>query len=99
MPTETATSILPHVTNAAVGRGTGPTTVLSLPAPLTTGTLAKPKRLRHTIMIVVIITAVVTALSAVLVNSYLSKKRDKAIESIAVMPFVNESGNADVEYL
>jgi TolB-like protein/Tfp pilus assembly protein PilF len=30
---------------------------------------------------------------------YLSRSRTSAIESIAVMPFVNESGNADVEYL
>ena len=30
---------------------------------------------------------------------YLSRSRTTAIQSIAVMPFVNESGNADVEYL
>ncbi len=30
---------------------------------------------------------------------YLSSANTKQIESIAVMPFVNESGNADVEYL
>src|SRR5207245_5151255 len=30
---------------------------------------------------------------------YLSRKNNTAIQSVAVMPFVNESGNADVEYL
>ncbi|CAN5757788.1 hypothetical protein BH20ACI3_BH20ACI3_24770 [soil metagenome] len=30
---------------------------------------------------------------------YLTYKKTRAIESIAVMPFVNESGNSDVEYL
>jgi len=30
---------------------------------------------------------------------YFSPTNSKQIESIAVMPFVNESGNADVEYL
>jgi TolB-like protein/Tfp pilus assembly protein PilF len=45
------------------------------------------------------VTAVVAAVTAVVVSSFLSKRSGKAIESIAVMPFVNESGNADVEYL
>ncbi|MFS8084287.1 MAG: tetratricopeptide repeat protein [Acidobacteriota bacterium] len=39
------------------------------------------------------------ATSAVVVNSYLSRKTQAAIQSIAVMPFVNESGNAEVDYL
>ena len=30
---------------------------------------------------------------------YLSRKSNAAIQSVAVLPFVNESGNADVEYL
>jgi TolB-like protein len=38
--------------------------------------------------------------SAVAVWAYVhSRKPDSAIQSIAVMPFVNESGNSDVEYL
>ena len=41
----------------------------------------------------------IAATSAVVVNSYLSRKSSTSIQSIAVMPFVNESGNADVEYL
>src|SRR5205823_3756822 len=30
---------------------------------------------------------------------YIARKNNAAIQSIAVLPFVNESGNADVEYL
>jgi TolB-like protein len=96
---EMATSMLPHTTNAAVSRGTGPTTVLPAPATGTTNTLAKPNRRRLWIAVVVIATAVIAATAAVLVNSYFAKKSTKTIESIAVMPFVNEGGNADVEYL
>ena len=97
-PTEIETNILPHLTNAGVSRGTGPTTVLPPPS-LTTGSLAKPKQRRKAIAIVVIVTAVVAASSAVFVNSFLSRKSQSSIQSIAVMPFVNASGNADVEYL
>jgi len=58
----------------------------------------KTKR-RRTAAIVFIVTAVVVATIAVVVNSYLFRKSNKSIESIAVMPFVNESRSADVEYL
>ena len=45
-------------------------------------------------------TAVVAATSAILVDSYRSTKNGAAaIQSTAVLPFVNESGNADFEYL
>src|SRR5262249_32725255 len=49
--------------------------------------------------IAVIGTAIVAAVTAAFVISYRSGSRRTAINSIAVMPFVNESGNADVEYL
>ena len=98
-PNEIGTSILAHLTNADVVRGTGPTTALPPPVPVTTGALTKTKRHSTAIVIAIIVTALVATLSAVLVNSYFSKKRDKTIESIAVMPFVNEGGNAEVEYL
>jgi len=96
--TEIDTSILPRTTGAGTSRTTGPTTVL--PAP--TGTASapdKPRRRRTTIAVVIIVTAAVAAVSAVVVNSYFSRKSHASIQSIAVMPFANESGNADVEYL
>ena len=97
---ETETSVLPLTsTTPEINRPTGPTTVLpAQPSPSTTRDLTKPKR-RTAIAIAVIVTAVVAATSAIVVDSYLSRKHARSIESIAVMPFVNESGNAEVEYL
>ena len=50
-------------------------------------------------IVAVVLMAVVVAVSAVLVNSYRSKRSAATIQAIAVMPFVNEGGNADLEYL
>jgi TolB-like protein/Tfp pilus assembly protein PilF len=97
---EVHTSILPHRTNANINQPTAPTTVLPVQsAPITTSQLTKSKRRRTGIAIVVVMTAVVAAVAAIVVRSFLSNKSGKSIESIAVMPFVNKSGNADVEYL
>lgn len=98
-PTEVATSILPHTTAVSMNRSTGPTTIPASQQVGMTNALAIQKPRRRAIAIVVIATAVIAATTAVVVNSYLSKKSKKSIESIAVMPFVNESGNPDVEYL
>jgi TolB-like protein/Flp pilus assembly protein TadD len=94
--TEIATSILPHATAANVSRSTGPTTVL--PAPTTsTGTreLVKPKRSWIAIALVVLVAAAISLLG----YFYFTRKTQTTIQSIAVMPFVNKSGNPDVEYL
>ena len=95
-PTETETSILPHATDANVSRSTGPTTVLP-PAITATGTreLTKPKRRWVAIALGAFVVATVS------IGSYVSftRKTPTSIQSIAVMPFINESGNSDVEYL
>jgi eukaryotic-like serine/threonine-protein kinase len=53
---------------------------------------------QHKVAFVVVLLIVVAALAAL--GVYLRGRRtDVAINSIAVMPFVNESGNQDVEYL
>src|SRR5947209_187531 len=97
---EIETSILPHATDAGMSRATAPTTVLAVQQTVPpTNPLTQPKRRRTGIAIILIVTAVVAAASAIVVNSYLSRKHAKTIQSIAVMPFVNESDNADVEYL
>ena len=97
---EIETSILPQRTDADMTRPTAPTTVLA-PQPLASATSEpnKPKRRKTPIVIAVVVTAVVAATAAILVDSYRSRKTGAAIRSIAVMPFVNESGNADFEYL
>jgi len=97
--TETSTTILRQTTNAAAPRSSGPTTVLSAQPSATTGSIGKSKLPGKKIGIVVLATAMFAAISAVIVYYVRSKNTHTIIQSIAVMPFVNASGNADVEYL
>src|SRR5215471_3511873 len=98
---ETVTGLLPQPTDAKINRATAATTVLPAQvASSATSELNKPERRKTAIIVTVILTAVVAATSAIFVYSYRSRKSGGAtIQSIAVMPFVNESGNADAEYL
>lgn len=102
---EVETSLLPHaVTDPGSVRSTGPTTVLpasdaqsstrQLEAQSNRKHVASP---RNSLIAGAIGILVVTALG---VGSYWKYGRsEKQISSIAVMPFLNESGNPDVEYL
>jgi hypothetical protein len=67
---EIETSILPHTTDAR-NNATAPTTVLPAQRTSTIRALAQPKRRRAAIAIAVIVTAVVAATSAIVVDSYL----------------------------
>ena len=95
---EIETSILPHAsTTPEINRSTGPTT--GLDATLgqhTTRELSKPKRHRLVLPAVVFVVIILAAAAGYF---YLSRNHKTTIESIAVMPFVNASGNADLEYL
>ena len=94
---EIDTSLLPQTsTTPEIIRNTGPTT--ALPAaqfPGTTRDLTKPKRRRFVLATIGIALVVIVALG----YFYWSRSRTTAIQSIAVMPFVNASGNADLDYL
>jgi TolB-like protein/Tfp pilus assembly protein PilF len=96
---EIETSVLPHTsTSPEINRPTASTTVLPAQQPPgATQELAKPKRQ----MPIVAITAVIAVVLIAGVYLYWPRGKQAAapIESIAVMPFVNESGNADIEYL
>ncbi len=104
--TEIETSLLPQaVTDPGRARSTGPTTVLpaSEAQPSTQELKNAESSRRHvastrnSLIAGAIGILLVTALG---VGSYLKYGRsDKQVQSIAVMPFVNESRNADVEYL
>jgi TolB-like protein len=88
------TNILPDSTDANISRATAPTTVLP-PQPLVkTSSLAKSKRQR--LVIALIALAAITTIAGYF---YFARKSNASIQSIAVMPFVNASGNADIEYL
>jgi len=96
-PTENETSILPHATAANVSRSTGPTTVLpALAEPNGTRKLTKPKRNWIAVTIVVVLVAATVSIGGYF---YFMRKAPPTIQSIAVMPFINESGNTDLEYL
>jgi adenylate cyclase len=94
---EIETSLLPHTsTTPEINRSTGPTT--ALPASQIQGTtrdLSKPKRPRFAYAIIGVALVIICALG----YFYWSRNRTSSIQSIAVMPFVNESGNADIDYL
>ena len=89
--TEIETTLLPHSTDANGSRGTGPTTVLRPPA---SASGIQSKRIGVIVMIVVLIGA-----ASIVSYLYFSRKSNSAIQSIAVMPFVNAGSNPDVEYL
>jgi TolB-like protein/Tfp pilus assembly protein PilF len=94
---EIDTSLLPQTsTTPGMSRSTGPTT--ALPAAQFTGTtrdLTKPTRRGF------VLATIGLVLVAIFIASYfyLSRNRTTSIQSIAVMPFVNESANSDLEYL
>jgi TolB-like protein/Flp pilus assembly protein TadD len=95
---EIETSVLPHKTDASMSRPTASTTVLPpQSAPSTTRELSKPKR-----RIALIAIAAVIAV-ALIAGAYLLWPRGKStaapIESIAVLPFQNQSGDANSDYL
>src|ERR1051325_10719990 len=68
---EVHTSVLSHRTDANINRGTGPTAILP-PQPAASASLEpnKAKQRKIATIIVVIMTAVVAATSALLINSY-----------------------------
>src|ERR1041385_2953608 len=74
---ENATSVLPHTTDAAAQRASGPTTVFVTQQPASTN---KPKQRRLTIAVIVI--TLFAALSVVIYTRF-SKKPNSSIESIA----------------
>lgn len=93
---EIETSVLPHSTDANINRPTAPTTVLpAQPAPLPTKRLPRPGPGKPLIAVGALL------MIAMGVGGYffVRGKRDRPIESVAVLPFENKSGNADSEYL
>src|SRR5689334_15561517 len=92
---EQETDILPHHTNEAVARGTGPTTTLPsqrLPSqtrPLPGGT---HKNILYAIGAVIVVGLAIT-------GYWFFSTRQKAITSVAVLPFEDRSGNSESEYI
>jgi TolB-like protein/Flp pilus assembly protein TadD len=94
---EIETSILPHATDAGISRPTGSTTVLDRRQTISkTGELGRPKRIKAIVFAVAAVFIIATAVSAYF---YFSRKNNAAIQSVAVLPFVNTSGDPNMEYL
>jgi len=98
---EVHTSILPHNTDASFNRATGPTTSLPLqPLTGTTKELSRRGRRRILIPVVAAILLIGIVLAAYsLGGRFMTPAKERGIESVAVLPFENKSGNADSEYL
>jgi TolB-like protein/Tfp pilus assembly protein PilF len=93
---EIETSALPHATSPEVNRVISPTTALPVhPSPDRTREFSKSRR-RGLVIAMVGLGLIVIVVAGYF---YFSRKSNPAIQSIAVMPFLNESGNADIEYL
>ncbi|HXM51437.1 MAG TPA: tetratricopeptide repeat protein [Pyrinomonadaceae bacterium] len=95
---EIQTSVLPRTfTDAGISRPSAQTTLLpSQSATQNTRDLSKPKGRKA----IIAIAAVVAVALVAGLNHYRPRGKNTAqIESIAVMPFLNESGNPDLEYL
>jgi serine/threonine protein kinase/Tfp pilus assembly protein PilF len=87
-------------TESNANRVTTPTTMFPGPPPaISASEPGKSRSRKTTIIIAATITTVMAVVAAWVLNSYRSRNSGAAIQSIAVMPFVNASGNADVEYL
>lgn len=93
------TSILPHRTDANFQRATGPTT--ALPVEQSMGaTTHLPKTLTPKVVVAIAAVLIVIAIGGYLVaGKFGDSSNNEGIESVAVLPFENKSGNADSEYL
>jgi TolB-like protein/Tfp pilus assembly protein PilF len=92
---EVETDILPHHTNEALARGTGPTTALpSQRLPSQTRPLAKRRRTRY-----LIAAGVAIVIVAAVCSYFLFGMQREAITSVAVLPFEDRSGNTESEYI
>ncbi len=97
---EIETSILPHATDANRNRATVRTSVLPPAQPSTsTSDLSKPQT-RRTVVILGFSLLTLIAGSIVIGGYFYGTRKSKdSIESIAVLPFENRSGNPDTDYL
>lgn len=95
---EVNTSILPHNTQTNVNRATGPTT--NLPSTGQTHELAKPRSRKAVLIgIAAVVIIGIGIISVFIARKFIASRSAKTIESVAVLPFENKSGNADSEYL
>lgn len=97
---EVHTSILPPNTQANVNRATGPTTFLPEAPGGATREFFKARARKTSLITVAVLVVIVLGIAGIFIVRRLGPARaDHGIESVAVLPFENTSGNADSEYL
>ena len=97
---EVHTSILPHNTQANVNRATGPTTTLPQASTEPTHELSKPRSRKAVLIAIAAVIIISLGIAGVFIARRLTASgKGQTIESVAVLPFENKSGNADSEYL
>ena len=97
---EIETSILPHKTDANIDRETSRTTMLPAPpAASATLELTKPSRRKVRSPVMIVATAAIAITIVIAGYFYYSRKMTAAIESIAILPFVNQNNDPNCEYL
>jgi TolB-like protein len=98
---ELHTSILPNNTDATANRATGSTTALpSADSTATTSQLFQTDQRKILFAAIASMLVIVIAVAGYFIaGKSISSRKDRRIESVAVLPFENRSGNADSEYL
>ncbi|HEV8133480.1 MAG TPA: hypothetical protein VGP85_02335 [Pyrinomonadaceae bacterium] len=98
---ELHTSILPNNTDATANRATGSTTALpSADSTATTRQLFQTDQRKILFAVIASMLVIVIAVAGYFIaGKSISSRKDRRIESVAVLPFENRSGNADSEYL
>jgi len=98
---EIETSLLPHHTESNVNRATGPTNALPpQQLPVATKQFSKSGKRKGVIAVGAVILVIAIAIAGYFIAKQISApEKEKSIESVAVLPFENKSGNADSEYL
>jgi TolB-like protein/Tfp pilus assembly protein PilF len=96
---EVHTSILPHNTQANSNRATGPTTSLPQASVGATREISKARPNKTLIVAIVFVVIAAIVLGVFMTRRLTASKSDHGIESVAVLPFENATGNADSEYL
>src|SRR5215470_10270983 len=97
---ELHTSILPHNTNAANHSTVSTTALPSADSTATTRQLFQSGQRKILIASIASVLVIVIAVAGYFIaGKSISSRKDRRIESVAVLPFENRSGNADSEYL
>jgi TolB-like protein/Flp pilus assembly protein TadD len=94
---EIETSILPHITDAAIIQKTAPTTLLE--PKDTRGRLQESGKARWRKSLFVVFVVPILASLVLFKYVYESRNNTTTIDSIAVLPFQNSSGDSNSEYL